>query len=248
MANSSLSHITLPLEQENTDSTPEKIEITRNSRLQPSSTVVGGISTQATVGVLLQTDKSRTFNIFLKDLNFTLVRVFADRVIAFELDRSPEPPTNSIRWSSKTKHYDSTATSVLDLASRERFVTVFATQQPTGCNEWDQQVGCRNASRDADTAERQPNAIILRRYTAQLEGIDNNITLIDSEKAIYSLSGQNCGSQVKMTKSLVFVGCAERGLIEVFQRRNMERLTLVNKWQKEGIGEDWSLIEHLGGK
>ena len=83
-------------------------------------TILTGSQTKATVCVIAEVNNTRTFNMFLKDENFTLVTVIPDKVIDFSIDKSPEPPTF---WGVQTTDLEE----LLNPANSERFVTVFAT-------------------------------------------------------------------------------------------------------------------------
>jgi hypothetical protein len=87
----------------------------------PLLTIQTGTQTKATVCVLAEVNNTRTFFMFLRNDNFTLVTVITDRVLDFALDKSPEAP----HW------WDAPADleQLLDPANSERFVTVFATQE-----------------------------------------------------------------------------------------------------------------------
>lgn len=48
----------------------------------------------------------------------------------------------------------------------------------------------------------------------------------------------NCGTRVLVTKYLVFVGCARRGLMEVFRADTLEKIDM---WTINAFTEEWSL-------
>ena len=101
--------------------------IDKIDKFAPSNlTILTGSQTKATVSVIAEVNNTRTFNMFLKDGNFTLVTVIPDKVIDFSIDKSPEPPHS---WESASSTQSSDFEDLLNPANSERFVTVFATQE-----------------------------------------------------------------------------------------------------------------------
>lgn len=70
-----------------------------------------------------------------------------------------------------------------------------------------------------------------------LEIDPNNNDLLQKQEMMQGLPG-NCASRVLATKYLVFVGCARRGLMEVFRADTLEKIDM---WTINAFTEEWSI-------
>jgi hypothetical protein len=72
----------------------------------------------------------------------------------------------------------------------------------------------------------------------------SNFEVSITQNSYFPLNESNCGSKVRVTGWLIFVGCERE--IQIFSRHQMNLIKTLSFPSK--IGQDWTLLEFLEGK
>jgi len=113
-----------------------------------------------------------------------------------------------------------------------------------GANDGDRTLELERTSATLSDEEKLPVLV------KQVFHIDKStFEYVKEDQETFNLSMKaNCGTMVKVTRLLVFVGCPQSGIIEVFMRRSMNVIYVLGKYEETGFREDVSIIQHENGK
>ena len=73
-------------------------------------------------------------------------------------------------------------------------------------------------------------------------------TTYHEQDYFYLRDRRNCGSKILLTKYMVFIGCAEHSIIEIYAREEMYLFRTIEKFENLTIGADWTVLEPEKGR